>query len=52
MKYKIVSLFFLASIATVSVNAQVKHDAKETEYYTPVPKVVTPVVNHKVQLFY
>jgi len=47
MKYKIVSLFFLASIATASVNAQVKHDPKETEYYTPVPKVVTPVVNRK-----
>ncbi len=42
MKNKIilVNLFFIASIVTIY--AQQKGDPKETEYYTPVPKVITP----------
>jgi hypothetical protein len=43
MKHKITSLLAIFTLIAASVNAQQKGDPKETEYYTPVPKVVTPV---------
>ncbi len=44
----LLSILFCLLLAVCS-NAQQKGDPKETEYYTPVPKVVTPVsANHPV----
>ncbi|MEP6749805.1 MAG: DUF1080 domain-containing protein, partial [Bacteroidota bacterium] len=42
MNKKIISAFLLASIVSGSLLAQEKGDPKATEFYTPVPKVVTP----------
>ncbi len=42
MNNKIVSSFLVASIISVSAFAQEKGDHKLTEFYSPVPKVVTP----------
>ncbi|GAC1453119.1 MAG: DUF1080 domain-containing protein [Chitinophagaceae bacterium] len=42
MNKKIASLFLLSVIVSVSLIAQEKGDPKATEFYSPVPKVVTP----------
>ena len=42
MNNKIIPAFLLASIISVSLLGQQKGDPKATEFYSPVPKVVTP----------
>ncbi|MEO5682772.1 MAG: DUF1080 domain-containing protein [Chitinophagaceae bacterium] len=42
MKNRIIPVFLLATVISVSLMAQQKGDPKATEFYTPVPKVVTP----------
>ena len=42
MKNKIIPVFLLASLISVSMLAQQKGDPKATEFYSPVPKVVMP----------
>src|SRR5882757_1670763 len=42
MKNKIISAVLLASVVSVNLFAQQKGDPKATEFYSPVPKVVTP----------
>ncbi len=42
MKNKLTITILLAGFVCVNTFAQQKGDPKETEYYTPVPKVVTP----------
>ena len=42
MNNKIIPAFLLASIISASLLSQEKGDPKATEFYSPVPKVVTP----------
>ncbi len=45
MNHRILSVLLFSSISIAAI-AQQKGDPKATEYYTPVPKVVTPGGNH------
>ena len=42
MKYKIISSLFLTAFITASVLGQQKTGPEATEYYSPIPKLVTP----------
>ena len=42
MKYKILSSLFFAAFISMTVNGQQKATPDQTEYYSPVPKLVTP----------
>jgi len=42
MNIKIIPALFVAGICMLSLQAQQKGDPKATEFYSPVPKVVTP----------
>ena len=45
MKNKLIAALLITGSLFGTLNAQEKGDPKATEYYSPVPKIVTPAKN-------